>query len=620
MNKMPTDLYLKNILNAKLPVSLYWMNQDGVMLGCNEEQAHMLGLSSSKELIGKSVYDFVEMLGWSNEMCEIIRQNDLEVMETKNPIITEEVLEINGQKRTYLSHKSPLLDDNGKVIGVFGFSSDITKRKEAELALKAAKQAAETAREVAEEESLTKIEFVSNMGHDLKMLLESIMGMADQINLVSLDKTTQECAQGIHQAGDALVNLLNEFVETTRLELSDMLYNESCFELKASVKKLIDIFNPAIKQKGLAFEFNYDDHIPEVLYGQKLLFERIILNLLGNALKYTADGMIGIEISLLENKSNMVTIKLVIKDTGIGIPKDQQKNIFDKFNRASIADADYRGNGLGLYMANEFVKKLNGDIKVESVQGNGSKFICKLQFHIPTSTQLVKHQENYKATAKKIHVLLFEETLLARKVAQSLLWQEGYDVTIAKTASEVLELSNQDTFDLILMDVGFADADVLNVVKSIRNQPENRNQKTLIVALAAHADTKINQACLDVGMQEVIDKPLNSKKISVIIANIAPVIDLAAVAEVLGGNMDLAQEMLDMLMQELPKFKQDIRIAFQNQDLEALQHHVHKLHGGLCYSGTLYLRDVTRLFENQLIEKTGHYEEAYHLLLKEIDK
>ncbi len=415
------NLYLKNILNANLPVSFYWMDKNGVILGCNEEQAHILGLSSSKELIGKSAYDLRDLFGWGDDMCEALRQNDFLVMETGKAMVTEEVMPAKGKNHTFLSHKSPLINDDGEIIGVFGFSSDITERKEAE------------------------IEFMGHMSRDIRMLLESIISMADQIDRVSLEKITQECAQDIHQSGRELLNLLNEYIEKMQL---------------------------------------------------------------------------------------------------------------------------------------------------------GKNVKLKKQ--------------------KKIHALLMDNLLLSRTVAAHILNQEGIEVAIAMTLNEAIEKSNQQSFDFILVDMGMPEGN--DIVKAIRQNCKNANAQTQIVALTTHADPALKAACIEMGAQEVIDKPLNSEKIKLFINKNNAVIELEALAQAMGGNIALAKEMLDMLMKELPKFKQDITAAFEQHDWDMLKHHVHKLHGGVCYCGATRLKDMTRHFEKQLIDKTGHYDDAYQMLLNEIDK
>lgn len=370
------SLYLKNILTAKLPVNFYWMNKEGKVLGCNEQTAHAFGLSSAKEMLGKSIFDFKELLGLSDKMCMDIRKHDETVMKTKKSIVTEEFTRLNGKNHIYLSYKNPLIDDNGEVVGVFGFSTDITQPKELQLLMKA---------------------------------------------------TAQTVHEGAHK--------------------------------------------PTVK-------------------------------------------------------------------------------------------------------------------------------------NVP------------KKSTEKILTLLVEDQLLPRKVAQSLLEQAGHQVVIAKTADEALEKMSKQIFDLILVDAH----ESIALVKAIRNHHKKVNESTLIVALTAYSDFDIKSLRLNAVIQEVVSKPLSLEKIKLLTLKIKPVIDLNSVAKTLGGNTELAKEMMDLLMKELPKFKQDMTTAFQNQDWGTLKHHVHKLHGGLCYTGAVHLKEVTRNFEKQLINNAGPYEEAYQTLLKEIDK
>ncbi len=621
------NIYLKNILNAQLPVSFYWMDKEGTILGCNEAQAHIYNFASSKELIGKSTYFLRDYFGWSDEMCDAIRRNDIAVMETGKTIIKEENVTVNGEERTYLSHKSPLINDEGEVIGVFGFSSDITERKMVEVALTKAMEKSEAL-------STAKTEFIRNMSHDIRTPLSGIIGMANMIHQAPHAVETKEGALDIHQAASALLNLLNEIIETTQLESGDITHEKKCFALKTTIDALTAIFRPAIKQKGLALETFYDDNIPEILFGQELLLHRIVLNLLGNAVKFTTHGTISLEVSLSKKNIDKAILKIVIQDTGSGIPGDKQEVIFDKFSRLTPSyTSNYSGSGLGLYMVKEYIKKLGGDIKVNSTLGNGAQFICNVQFKIPTKAQLKKYQPipvlqpvmiSKPVNGEKLRVLLVEDTLLPRKIAKSLLNIEGYKVVTAETAKEAIEKSTQNKFDLIYMDIGLPDGTGIEVARAIRANPENPNRDTFIVALTAHSDSEIKKECLNAGMQEVFDKPLNLNKIEVAELGMnsrqkSPVMDLKSITQAMGGDNALAKEVLSMFMAELPSFQKQIEEAFTKKDLVALKHHIHKLHGALCYSGLPHLKAVVSTFEKQLINQMGNYDESYQNLIQEIE-
>jgi two-component system aerobic respiration control sensor histidine kinase ArcB len=645
---------------------IFWKNIEGYYLGCNEAFAHSLNYKSSKEVIGKTDYDFPV----KKEDSDAYRKDDKEVMASKKPKLNIEEPQTlsNGETRILLTSKVPLIDEENNVYGVLAIYSDITEMKKMSLSLQKALTAAESA-------SIAKTEFIRNMSHDIRTPLTGIIGMADMI----AQEITSEGVQDIRQAGVALLNLVNEIIETVQLESGNIKDEKECFALKSTVNALTEIFKPAIKQKGLTIKTYYDENIPEILFGQPLLLHRIILNLLGNAVKFTDKGSVSLEVTLSQKESNKVSLKIVVSDTGIGIPANKQETIFDKFSRLSPSYSNnYKGTGLGLYMVKEFINKLGGDIKVNSAIDRGTQFICVVPFEIPTTEQLKHyHQHQYEQRAinssvqrnhnnlpkmldasnlpphndnmkidtnvstEKLRTLLVEDTPLPRKIAESLLIKEGYEVITAETVQEAIEKSNQMAFDLIYMDIGLPDGTGIDVTRAIRSNPANPNVNTYIVALTAHADPEIKMECLNAGMQEVFNKPLDPIKIEIAEINMNNrlfgkgddkkqneencknddllILDLASATQLMGGNEAIAKEMIASFMDELPSFRQNITDAFNNEDWNTLKHFVHKLHGGLCYSGMPRLKYVTSEFEKQLNQKAGNYNRNYSTLMEEMN-
>lgn len=628
-------IYLKNILKANLPASFYWMDRHGTILGCNEMQALSVGYKSSAEFIGKSIYKIGELHHWDKAFCDAIHNNDLEVMATGKTLAREEDAIINGEEKVFLSYKSPLLDEDNAIVGVFGFSIDITERKAAELALQKAKEVAEQAKEKAEALSAAKSDFIRNMSHDIRTPLTGIIGMSEMIAREPEAAVTQEGAKDIHQAAQALLNLLNEIIETAQLESGELTHRKNCFDLKRTIDALIAIFRPAMKQKGLKFETYYDDNIPELLYGHELLLHRIILNLLGNALKFTDKGSISLEVSLLQKRTDKVSVKIVVKDTGIGIPENKHELIFDKFNRLSPSyENHYKGSGLGLYMVKEFIKKLGGDIKVQSAPGKGSQFISALQFKIPTSTQL----KNYKPAlnqeipeqfldvktvvqpcpkvnkeATDARMLLVEDNELVQKTTVFNLKKWGYDgIDVAINGNSALEKLARHKYDLVYLDLGLPDMDGRMIAKTIRNDKQSPNQNTVIVALTAHADAGIKNECLALGMNQVFTKPLlepDAKKIAAIylkpeIGN--GIVDANVWLSRCGGNQELVEETKQLILKELLEIKTLSLQLLAQKEYTQLHAMIYQCLTDLKYCGLPKLESITALFEKTLSEKHYH--------------
>lgn len=519
LSNQKNELYLYNILRADLPgVTFYWMDKNSTVLGCNRMQATLFGLDSPADFIGKDVYYLGKLNGWDRAVCDKIRENDIEVMRTGETISHEENVSLYGKQHVFLSYKTPLQNEQGKVLGIFGFSVDITPQKKAELLAIKAKNAAEMA-------NTTKTEFIRNMSHDLRTPLSGIIGISSFISDSSESGLIKEYAQDIHQAGTSLLHLLDEIIETAELDSPAPAYEKSCFELKKVYNDIVNMFKPALQQKGITLTQQYDNNIPDFFFGEALLLDRILLNLLGNAVKFTEKGNINFAVALLKKANGRATVKFTITDSGIGIPEDKISIIFDKFTRVSSAyGSNTKGSGLGLYLVKRFCDYLGGTIDVNSTLGVGSTFTVTVQFLLPTPEQLPQNPQatpspDSAKTAKNnltqapAHVLLIEDTKLPRIAAQNLLSTHGFIVETAESATEAIGKLAHAKFDIIYMDIGLPDGDGLDITKSIRQNPGHPNNKTFIAVLSAHVGSDQQQACRDAGAQIILQKPLTEEKI-----------------------------------------------------------------------------------------------------------
>lgn len=555
--------------------------------------------------------------------------------EIKNNVFfieTYRIVKPDGEIRWIKDNSTPIYDQKGIHIGFAGIAQDITDdKKQEEMIIKA--------KEMAEAASFAKTEFIRNMSHDIRTPLTGIIGMAEMINRTPDLSINKDNAENIQQAGRALLNLLNEIIETTQLESGDIMLKKSCFELKETVNALVAIFKPTIKYKGLKLEIFYDDNIPQVLFGQELLLHRIILNLLGNAVKFTEKGAISLEVSLLQKKTDKVSLKLVIKDTGIGIPEGKHEIIFDKFSRlTSSYETSYKGSGLGLYMVKEFIKKLGGDIKVNSTLGRGAQFICTVQFKMPTTAQLKKYQlyklaqESFKPHLenenKTAEILLVEDNELVQKTTVSNFKSWGYDfVDVASTGLKAIEKTLLKKYDLIYLDLGLPDLQGVEVAKNIRNDSYSANQHTPIIALTAHADEGIRKECKAAQINKLFLKPLLEDDFRRNVAEFIthqqpiPIIDWSLWEKRSGNNPQLAKETQQIIFKELPQIKNKTGIAFKKKNRAEFNHLIHQCYGELVYCGLPALESVTAQLLKAIQEKQqDQIESLYQNFCLEIER
>jgi two-component system aerobic respiration control sensor histidine kinase ArcB len=352
------EIALDNII-ARLPGHVYWKDRNSIYLGCNDRQAKSAGLKSRYEILGKTDYD----LPWGKQ-ADVFQAIDQQVMETGTEYSVEEsgVL-ADGRWATFISKKVPLLDSSGQTTGTLGISFDITERKALE------KEAAEVANHA-------KDLFLEHICGDISGPLSGIIGYAGLIKVDTKEAKIKGYAENLIASTEALGVLLESILESVR----EVPPSRKKFDLRTQLEHVIHFNQARAQEKKIALQLEYDAKIPHYLVGDNKRVHRIILELVGNALKFTEQGSIQVSASLakaVDPESRQTIVKIVVKDTGIGIPKNQHDQIFTRFHRLSNAQNNASaGYGLGLAVARQFMDDLNGELYVESEPGQGSTFTC----------------------------------------------------------------------------------------------------------------------------------------------------------------------------------------------------------------------------------------------------
>ncbi len=492
--------YLENIL-AVMPGHVYWQDKNNIYLGCNDIQAKHSGLKSRKEIIGKKLSDLMPP-----EIAESVIAIDKQVIETSKPIITEEYGVMASGPGYYLSHKVPLRDKNNEVIGMLGVSFDISARKEAEEYLKKAKQHAEEA-------SHTKSQFIANMSHDIRTPLSGLLGMAEMLEKRVKKSEEKELANHIVNSGKRLSRLLNEILEFAALDSNKQKSNLSVINIKSFLSELIESLSKEAKQKNNHLTLSCDEALPEFIMSDSMRIHRILLNLLYNALRFTENGKITVDVSaVIEPKPELI---FVVKDTGVGMPADRMESIFEPFSKLDPSySKNNSGVGLGLHIVKQFAQDLSGKITVESQPKQGSTFTLTIPLTLPAENELnktkkEKTKKSSSKTSKALDILLIEDDYICQKAAELLLADLNHRVDVASSAGEALA-KLEKKYDVIFMDIGLPDMGGMELAKKIRNEA-GCNQNTFIAALTAHVSQDHKDEFLNAGMNAVLFKPFSSE-------------------------------------------------------------------------------------------------------------
>jgi PAS domain S-box-containing protein len=615
----------------RLPSYVFWKDATSVYLGCNHAFARSVGLLDPKDIIGKTDYD----LPWTKEESDAYRADDQAVMQSNQAKINIEETQTtrDGNKITLLTSKVPLIDKNGFVMGVLGIYNDITELKNTQNELIVAKEQAEAANKA-------KTEFVQNMQHDIRTPSSGLWGMLDFLVNSESDSDRKEALNMALAASKRLLDLCNDAVEFGDLSGNTRPRVERDLDIRALVKSIVELNKPAAFAKNIAIHLKIAPSVPPYIASDEFRLSRILINLLGNSIKFSNGGEITLSImSSLENDTRKGVLIIEIRDMGIGIPRDKVDKIFEKFTRGIASNTNkYPGSGLGLYVVKTFIDELEGDIYVDSRENEGSYFKLDIPFkglltnmnkpgekidEYFNSTLKEKLKEKISKTndAKQAsknkpfthEILLIEDDQTCLFAEKQLMAAFTNKIDTAESVAEALKKLTVKHYDLVISDLGLPDGSGCDIVAHIKAAPESPNHKTLFVAMTAHNDEQKLRLAMNAGFSAVKVKPLTTE-IAVELLNIypvpgteqpenegLPVIDLALGMQRISVQEEgPAIEALGILYKTLQEDIPALQEAEQNNDVEKAREILHKIRGGLYYSGTPRLEESFRMLHDEV--------------------
>lgn len=371
------------------------------------------------------------------------------------------------------------------------------------------------AKDSAEESSRLKSEFLSSVSHEIRTPLNCIIGFSEAIvgSESLIESKTQ--ADTILRESENLLALINDILDHAKIEAGKMDFEHHPFDLNLLVRNLYSMLKAQVQDKGLLFLLDIAEDVPAYIVGDSLRVRQVLVNLLSNSIKFTHEGSIAITVQLLEQKNDKsARLHFEVVDTGIGISAIKQRTIFESFTQADGSTTrKYGGTGLGTYIAKELVERMGGYIGIKSEEGKGTTFWFDLTVEIATLEQtealsVYRDAEVDNLGSLSAKVLLAEDYPPNQEVAKMHLEGLGLDVTVVENGKLACEACVEHKYDLILMDILMPEMDGHSASDWIRKDASSLNQDTLIVAMTASADASTRKACADVGMNDVITKPI----------------------------------------------------------------------------------------------------------------
>lgn len=389
--------------------------------------------------------------------------------------------------------------------------------------LKHALKISEELAEKAKDSNKAKDEFLATMSHEIRTPLNVIVGISTLLNQTNFSEEQAEYLTTIKSASEHLLSIVDEILDFSLIEAKKVVIEKIKFNIYEIINYSVSSFTNIANHKKISIKIDINERVPQYVIGDQSYLRQILFNLIGNAVKFTEKGGVIINVILnnFDSKNNKVEFLFKIKDSGIGISPENEKNIFEKFSQIdSSTRRKYGGTGLGLAICKHLLDILEGKIWFESELNKGSTFYFTLNFELPENKSNnnldYENTESILTKLPKLKILLAEDNLLNVKVAKSFLEKSGHIVYVANNGIEVLQALKSETFDIILMDIEMPEMDGMQASQVIRNE----GNKTPIIALTAHALNDMKEKCEKAGMNFFITKPIDFKNLETIISKV----------------------------------------------------------------------------------------------------
>lgn len=510
-------------------------------------------------------------------------------------------------------------------------------------------------KELIEDRSKFKEQFFSNVSHELRTPLNGILGISHLLAKTELNSTQRQFTEAIKSSADNLLVIINDLLDVSKLNAGQLELVKKPFDTIKLFTTLYELFRPRIEEKGLKLNFEIDKSIPQYLTGDQVRFYQILINLLGNALKFTAQGQIILRIQQEEKEDNQFWLNIDVEDTGIGIPADKLGKIFGNYTQVIDASGyHYEGSGLGLTIVQNLVELQQGTVGVESKQHEGTTFNVLLPFAVPTDEEidnflLQEANQIFKQKWEGRKVLLIEDNPINQLYAKNLFIEWQLNADYAMTVKEAIEKTTTTEYDCILADVKLPDGDGLKFIRTVRKNQVHLNNQTPVIVLTAGASPQEQARATGLDIFAYMTKPFDPDSLMRALNHVFTKhsvnkksdeetieIDydyLEHLFKLLKHNKKNVAEIIETYLKQAPVFEQNMKKAIQERDYEGLYFETHSMLSSLR---TIGINELTEIVKNindstrqltsfEIIEEIhGDFERQHRMhlikLKKEVDK
>ncbi len=632
--KLASEKRYRDIIE-NMQLGLVELDNNGIIISVNGKFRQMTSFDKS-ELIGVNYQSILK-----NEIASLSNNDDGGVYEV-------EILDKQQNSRFCLVSETPVYDENRHTTGLVRMHMDISESKKIEIELKQAK-------EKAEQSSQVKEQFLANMSHEIRTPMNAIVGMAQLLSKSKLEFEQKQYLEAIIQSSDNLLIIINDILDLSKINASNFELCPMTFDFHHWISDLAKTSLFQCKDKDINFNLLFDNSIAQYIHSDKVRLNQILINLLGNAIKFTDEGEISLEVLLKEENQDTCQVSFTVRDSGIGIEQKNIELIFDIFSQEDASTSKrFGGTGLGLPICKQLISCFGGELLVKSQKGVGSSFSFAISLSKGNSNDMEQKVvfDFSPDVLEGVFILLAEDNEYNQLLAKNVLEDYSATVKIADTGNEVIEhLKDNINYQLILMDLQMPEMSGLEATEIIRQQLK---LDIPIIALTANALSGDRKRFVDMGMNDYLSKPFEAQDL---IAKITKLLNidtsdkhiplkevtmttqenddlysLHKLDELTNNNREFMKHLIRKFIDSTPEILESLKSSAEINDDKAISAHSHKLrasYNSFCidvlkdplYELDEHIRDLTKHQRNKLVAKVIDIsEEIMQKLEEELEK
>lgn len=377
------------------------------------------------------------------------------------------------------------------------------------------KRQSESSEKKASTAAKTKENFLANMSHEIRTPLNAILGFTNILNRTNLDEQQQKHVQIIHSSGNNLLAIVNDVLDLSKIEAGMMRIEETPFRINDVMATVEEMLSPKAIEKNIKLIVKVDEDVPETLCGDAVRLTQIMINLVSNSIKFTQDGGVYVKVTPFKSEGEIIRLEFLVRDTGIGIPKDKQKFIFERFEQAEAETTRrFGGTGLGLSIVKHLIELQKGKISLNSQEGAGTIFLVELPYKMTNeeapSIKIKNNKQNIQLMNNNLNILVAEDNVMNQQLIKYLLKNWGFSFDLVFNGAQAVEALRKQNYDMVLMDIQMPEMDGHMATRNIRKELKSA---VPIIAMTAHAMAGEREKCINSGMNDYISKPLNEENL-----------------------------------------------------------------------------------------------------------